>query len=419
MYGKAAVAALGVVGGVALCAAPALARDTATVRCGDHLTRSVTLSRDLMGCTGDGLVVDADGVTVDLGGHTISGSRTATGVRSEHANVTVQRGTITRFANAVDVNGPPPSGIHDTLVRGITARDNSVPTPDGGRSLGGISVNGSRARIVDNTVEGGGIAHFGGDHGRVERNSVRGGDEGIVLIDVADDDVRDNDIRDVADVGVNVFGTAVRTTVEHNTIARAFAVGIVFDGPDDPGAQSDNVIADNAIAAASLGIIAFQTDRTAVRRNTVTGSGTFGDPQAPGIGIWFDGVSDSVIERNTVTGGRGRAISIGAAADEQPSARPSLRNVVARNTAQSTAADGIRVLDAARDTTLERNTASDNGADGIHVLSPSTTLTRNTADHNGDLGIEAVAGVIDGGRNAASANGDARQCTGVVCATAM
>jgi parallel beta-helix repeat protein len=416
MLGRAVIAILAVTGGTALGAAPALAAGTQTVSCGQRLTASVRLANDVSGCPGDGLVVDADGVTVDLNGHTLSGSATGTGVVSEHANTTIENGTITRFANAVDVNGPPPSPIHDTLVRGITARDNAVPNPDGGRSFGGIAVVGPRATLVANTVTDGGIAHFGGDHGRIAHNTVSGADQGVVLIDTADDRVRDNDIRDVRDVAIDVFGSAARDAIEDNRIAHAHDVGIVLDGPDDPvGAELDNTIADNTVTDSALGIIVFQADRTTVRGNDVTGSGTFGDPQAPGIGIWFDGVSESAIDRNTVTGGRGRAISIGAAADEDPSTRDSVGNVVSRNTARSTGAEGIAVLAAARGTTVERNVASGNGADGIRVRGASTTLTRNTADRNAALGIDAIAGTIDGGRNAATGNGDARQCIGVVC----
>src|SRR5262249_516848 len=142
----------------------------------------------------------------------------------------------------------------------------------------------------------------------------------------------------------------------------------LLEGPDTPvGAEVDNSVAGNAITESALGIIVFQADRTTVRGNDVTGTGTFGDPDAPGVGIWFDGVSGSAIDRNTVTGGRGRAISVGAAPDEEPSTRDSVGNVVSRNTARSTASDGIDVLAVARDTTLERNVASGNATDGIRV----------------------------------------------------
>ena len=39
--------------------------------CGQTITKSTTLQRDLIGCTGPGLVVGAPGITLDLNGHVI------------------------------------------------------------------------------------------------------------------------------------------------------------------------------------------------------------------------------------------------------------------------------------------------------------------------------------------------------------
>ncbi len=48
--------------------APALAHGTADVRCGSVLTTDTTLRHDLLGCVGDGLVIGADGIKIDLNG---------------------------------------------------------------------------------------------------------------------------------------------------------------------------------------------------------------------------------------------------------------------------------------------------------------------------------------------------------------
>src|SRR5215216_5795172 len=54
------------------------------VKCGDVITRDTTLDSDLIDCPGDGLVIGADGITLDLNGHLIDGD----GARSdsEYAN---------------------------------------------------------------------------------------------------------------------------------------------------------------------------------------------------------------------------------------------------------------------------------------------------------------------------------------------
>jgi hypothetical protein len=53
-------------------------------------------------------------------------------------------------------------------------------------------------------------------------------------------------------------------------------------------------------------------------RNAVTGAGTFGDPEPVGSGIILDGVSHSVVDRNSVAGGRRPAISVGPAPTRTP-----------------------------------------------------------------------------------------------------
>src|SRR5438309_12014566 len=42
--------------------------------CGTVITKDTTLQADITGCTGDGLVIGADHVTLDLNGHTVSGA---------------------------------------------------------------------------------------------------------------------------------------------------------------------------------------------------------------------------------------------------------------------------------------------------------------------------------------------------------
>src|SRR3954468_9415828 len=52
-------------------AAPAFG--AARPACGDVITSNTTLRADLRDCPGDGLVIGADGITLDLNGHTIGG----------------------------------------------------------------------------------------------------------------------------------------------------------------------------------------------------------------------------------------------------------------------------------------------------------------------------------------------------------
>ena len=72
-----------------------------TVTCGSVITQDTTLTRDLEDCT-DGLEVAGTGITLDLGGHTISGTGTAgIGVHITGDEVTIENGKITNFGTGV------------------------------------------------------------------------------------------------------------------------------------------------------------------------------------------------------------------------------------------------------------------------------------------------------------------------------
>src|SRR4051812_21996440 len=69
------VAAAAAMGFIAIGAAPARAAEPA---CGSVVTKSTTLQRNLTNYPGDGLVIGADNLTLDLGSHTIEGTATST-----------------------------------------------------------------------------------------------------------------------------------------------------------------------------------------------------------------------------------------------------------------------------------------------------------------------------------------------------
>ena len=50
---------------------PVTSANAATVNCGDTITADVVLDSDLA-CAGEGLTVGGNGITLDLGGHSLS-----------------------------------------------------------------------------------------------------------------------------------------------------------------------------------------------------------------------------------------------------------------------------------------------------------------------------------------------------------
>jgi parallel beta-helix repeat protein len=469
MHARATLAALTFAAALVLSATPALAEDgLTTVHCGQTLTQSITLANDLTDCPGDGLVIGADGITVDLNGHTIDGAVTQSDcnfpanpaggvVNSGFDGVTIANGTVQQFDGGIRA-----TDVNDSRVHDLNVRDNRFGGIDLEASFapGAVTVVGSRVdhNVVSGVRCGSAINLFNGQGNRFDHNRVRDAQTGISVCCGAATDanvIENNSIANIANLGILVFAAGVahverndltdigsggdacaaltncigieiggdssRTVVKDNAITRAQNAGIDVGTCFECGVtqlMTDVRISGNTLTSTGDGIFLVDTDRDVVTRNTVTGAGSSGSPSAFGLGVLLNGVSDTRVSRNTITdGGRGIApgIVIGLPSEFNPSPRPVNGNVVVRNTVSGQHADGILVALVARDTTLARNTANGNANDGIHVLSPLTTITRNTADDNGAYGIEAVPGVTDGGHNEASGNGNPAQCAGVAC----
>lgn len=144
-----------VLGWLALAAGPAAAQP---LTCGDTVTHDTTLTGDLLDCSGDGLVIGADGITVDLNGHTISGriilggSLDQVGIDNRgHDGLTIRNGilgapaasrdnviggNVVNAANSANI-APRFGRITDTLVARNSLDDNFGPAieSDGDRSL--------------------------------------------------------------------------------------------------------------------------------------------------------------------------------------------------------------------------------------------------------------------------------------------
>ena len=124
--------------------------------CGSEITRDTTLEADLACPRGPALVVTADGVTLDLGGHVVAGEpgelrfleggAPGPGILLRGVSgVTVRNGTVQGFHAGVVVEGGA-----GNVVEGLTVQDN-IGTPDG--ELGdGIVVNESRGNRVEANV---------------------------------------------------------------------------------------------------------------------------------------------------------------------------------------------------------------------------------------------------------------------------
>jgi parallel beta-helix repeat protein len=142
----------------ALLLAPAL-RAQVSVSCGDTVGQDTVLTANLVCPPGPGLIVGADGITIDLGNKTISclgfplecqGNSLAVGINvGGHKNVTIKGGTITGFDTGIKIDGGDRVNILGLTVTGPPS-DSALYTHRGAAT--GILVENSacpRAIVVD------------------------------------------------------------------------------------------------------------------------------------------------------------------------------------------------------------------------------------------------------------------------------
>jgi parallel beta-helix repeat protein len=456
-----ATAAAVAVAGLLVVCTPAQAH---AVQCGETITRDTTLHRDLTNWPGDGLVIGADDITLDLNGYTIDGVQTgerdcgvqAFGVGNPdgHDGVTIKNGTIREFGDGIR-GGFGRSRLHNLTVRdnrnfGIVivtfpAKDDiqitqSLFARNGCGAIGlvgptNVRVAGNRVqagafRVVDkvpvdvpaginligvnegvvrhNSVSGGtGIVGVNASLIRIEHNAVSGSSDGVFLVLSDDNWISENSTSGnyYGGIGIN-SSSRNRVTRNSSTVEPA---GVSLEKHE---VSEANVVIGNRSVRDAIGVLVEGSDENEIVGNrAVEAVGavehTPAYPLAGGFGVVVDSGSDNVIAANMVE----RPEKDGVKLLATPAwGGVATGNVLRWNVVRSAGGDGVRVESSATGSLLEGNVAVRAADDGFDVAGPAT-LIRNRAFRNGSLGIRAGLGVTDGGANRARANGDPAQCT--------
>ena len=311
-------------GSVAAPALPAVSSSSAPP-CGSLITASVTLTADIGPCPGTGLIVGADNITIDLGGHKIVGQEAGDGVSPGiyvfgHQGVTVKNGSISNFDAGVAVY----LGAYDTITN-LNIHDNIGPSqpfgtttpiwyqiggdPNGAHPVpvmsNGIAVDHSFAvQVLNNTVTHNGvyagIGIYGVDaganvvKGNTVTNTVGSGGAGGIGIDVTAA-FEFNDIRPYLPIEAN--------NVLANTVSGNQGAGIVSLGNRN-GLIRGNVVQNNGVGVSGSPLDGIQLNFNSgggaspgtidtVLGNTVSGNGD------NGIAVYSGG---NTIQGNTATG---------------------------------------------------------------------------------------------------------------------
>ncbi|MCA1684090.1 MAG: right-handed parallel beta-helix repeat-containing protein, partial [Actinobacteria bacterium] len=301
------------------------------------VTRSTELDHDIGPCPGDGIVVTANDITLDLGGHRVSGTPQRlgdfAGVRLAGVHgVTVRGGTVSGFDAGVFVD----QGSANTVTN-MTLRDN-LGAPEGASTLGDgiVLFHSAGNRIVNNDVvhngpfDGIGVLGLGSDHNRIEANLVEantddnasgvlGGGVGVIVnpfLETEDvrrgeslvgNDVIGNVIRHNTSSGSsnlsNLYATIRDNLVEHNGFRANGEVNDPANGigiqhlfmaqPDTYDLVTQNLVHDNANDG-----IQVSSEVNRIISNTSTGNGNldladyndFSGGRPCDSNVWFDNV---------------------------------------------------------------------------------------------------------------------------------
>jgi parallel beta-helix repeat protein len=324
-------------------------------------------------------VIGADGITLDLNGHSIAGDGALAqdcpsdlpcdaGILSVgHSRFTVKGGSITDFGAGILLNG----GTDDNL-RQLSVDSNYF---DGVLVFGSVHLTAEGNAITRNGL----IPHF----------------VGMAMFGLSGALIRNNRLSGNGDLDLLLEDSSNRNRIVGNTFSGNSESGMAVGG-------NGNDVSGNRVMGGAINLVG---DDNILRNNYVAGMGL---SLEGGTG---NSLTGNIVERAAVDG-----IRVNSYEPDTPAA---VNNVVRGNIVRSAGVDGIAIATdgpgRVTGTVVQDNLVVGSGDDGIDVESPSTTVRGNVAVHNGDLGIEAVSGVTDGGSNRAYANGNSLQCTNIQC----
>ncbi len=201
---------------------PASGASAAVVQCGQFITVDTTLENDLLNCPGDGILIDGNNVTLNLGGHTVDGTGSGDGISIVGtADVNVENGVVRDFANGVQISQTLRTTVEDVTV--VASR---------GGAIGVVA--------SENTV--------------IEDNTIRSGLTGISVLNSVTTQIEDNYVASAtAGIGVTTISSpgegvppnSSGVTIEGNRVIRSTSDGIRIGPAVEEATVADNVAVRN------------------------------------------------------------------------------------------------------------------------------------------------------------------------------
>jgi parallel beta-helix repeat protein len=210
--------------------------------CGATIIANLTLNHDLT-CAGNGLTVGADGIKLNLNGHTITGAGSGVGISViGRMEVSISGGTVRNFEAGVRVNTST-----EVVVKGNEFRENL----DGVDCQAGCVGNTIKENDFRNNRARGIMLRSSSSDNVVKENTFTGNRVGILVFGGVDTTVKENIVStsDLAGIRLNVLATGNR--IRANTVTSNPA-GIEFI-VTPTGSATGNAVVENTIAINTCG----------------------------------------------------------------------------------------------------------------------------------------------------------------------
>jgi len=216
--------------------------------CGATIVDDLKLDHDLT-CPGDGLIVGANAIKIDLNAHTITGSGSGIGVlTSGRSGVVITGGTIRNFTIGVQLVAS--TGVVVKEIRVIGNRD-------------GIFLIGSSGNIIkENTasqnsrvgvmLRPGAIRNS--TQNLVKENTLSDNTNGVILVETPSGNVfKENIISGSSNAGIALNGGVSGNAIKENALG-GNATGILFNLGATGLLPTSNALVENSITMSTCGV---------------------------------------------------------------------------------------------------------------------------------------------------------------------
>jgi parallel beta-helix repeat protein len=310
--------------------------------CGDAISHSFRLLNNLE-CSANGLTLTASNLTIDLGGHRLSGDN---------------------GGSDIGINVSSPSG-GETIKNGVIANFGLGVLLDhtSGNTLSGLLIERSASTAI--TVNA-------STHNTFKRNLLVGTTNAALLLNArSDDNLATRNRFYGGSYAVALSGTSTPgDEVQHNVLSKNIVIGVSQTAFNISTAARGTKLLSNTVVGAGASAVGLSSGATGslIQKNTFHGNGE---------GVFVTGAPSNTIDHNTITGSLGDGVNVSGT---------STSVIITNNSVWANTSNGINIPDAgSTGGVIKGNKVLSNGANGIVSAAPTGVVSKNTANFNGYL----------------------------------